>query len=201
MAVTQFKTGSSFKNLTKYNDFLTSNSAYKPPAYESIASATGTGSSGTITFSSISGTYTSLQIRVTVRDTNASTGFGTLTLRLNNDSGTNYTRHNILCLDPGVDPAQSAISQNAFRIDCIPNANNAANVVGAAIYDIDDYASTTRNKTIRAFSGGNLNGSGSSVVNITSGLWLNTAAITRIDFLAQASFSTQTTISLYGIRG
>lgn len=177
--------------------------SYSPVAgaFESIASATGTGSSGTITFSSIPSTYVGLQIRVTVRDTTANTGFGTLTLRLNNDSGTNYTSHNIFCIDPGVEPPQSAISQNAFRIDCNPNANTAANVVGAAIYDIHDYASTTRNKTIRAFSGGNLNGSGASVINVTSGLYLSTTAITRIDFLATASFSTQTTISLYGIKG
>jgi len=64
MAITSIKTGSSFTNLVKYNDFLGPNSAYIPTSYESIASATGTGSSNTITLSSIPSTYKHLQLRI-----------------------------------------------------------------------------------------------------------------------------------------
>ena len=43
MAITSIKTGSSFTNLIKYNDFLAGNTAYNPippNSYESIATVT-----------------------------------------------------------------------------------------------------------------------------------------------------------------
>ena len=92
MAITSIKTGSSFTNLVKYNDFLGANSAYIPSSYESIASATGTGSSKTITFSSIPSTYASLQIRIN-GFTSSSDNWN---IRINGDSGTNYTTHYIV---------------------------------------------------------------------------------------------------------
>lgn len=171
-----------------------------PGAYEPIASATGTGSSGTITFSSIPSTYTSLQVRITAKDTNVAATIDSIRTRLNNDSGTNYARHGINADDSTL-TAFGNTPQNSIAFDCIAQGNTAANIVGAAIVDFHDYTSTTRNKTVRFIGGGNLNGSGNSRLSVGSGLWLNTAAITRIDFLAVASFSTQTTISLYGIKG
>ena len=172
-----------------------------PGAYEPIASATGTGSSNTITFSSIPSTYTSLQVRITVRNTNATTGVDGLLVRFNNDStSSGYEGHSLTVTDPGL-AAQAFLSQNHITIQCVPNANNAANIVGAAIIDLHDYTSTTRKKTLRAFSGCNLNGSGTSYLSLSSGLWKNTAAITRIDFVANTGFSTQTQIALYGIKG
>ena len=89
MAVTSVKTGSSFTNLTKYNDFLGPNSAYIPTSFDSIASATGTGSSGTITFSSIPQTYKHLQIRGIGR-LDVVTGGVSTRIRLNGDTTSNY---------------------------------------------------------------------------------------------------------------
>lgn len=200
MAVTKFKTTSSFTNLTKYDSMLAGNDPYKPGVYESIASTTGTGASGTITFSSIPSTYVALQVRITARDTNAAATIDSIRIRLNNDSATNYVRHSLNADDTTL-TASGNITQNSISFDCIAQGNTAANIVGAAIVDFHDYASTTRNKTLRFIGGGNLNGSGSSRLNVGSGLWLNTAAVNRIDFLAQAFWSTQTTIALYGIKG
>jgi hypothetical protein len=70
------------------------------------------------------------------------------------------------------------------------------------IIDIHDYASTTKNKTVRSFFGHDRNGAGS--VYLYSGLWMNTGAITSLS-LGQANFSgtfdTGTVASLYGIKG
>jgi hypothetical protein len=67
------------------------------------------------------------------------------------------------------------------------------------LIDILDYASTTKNKTLRGFTGADLNGSGNS--NIVSGLWINTAAITSIQIIAEATaFKAGSTFALYGIK-
>ena len=61
-------------------------------AFESIASATGTGSSDSITFTSIPGTYQHLQISGISRSTNASVGLANLTIRFNSDTtNSNYS--------------------------------------------------------------------------------------------------------------
>lgn len=179
---------------------LIGNDPYKPGVYESIASATGTGSSGTITFSSIPSTYASLQLRIISRDTNAATTVEGIKVRFNNDSATNYVRHTLKS-DGTTASAVGNITQNGIFIETTPQSNTPANVVGAAIIDIHNYTSTTQNKTLRALAGADLNRTNAGLIGLTSGLWLNTNAITRIDILATASFSTQTQIALYGIRG
>lgn len=172
-------------------------------AFESIASATGTGSSGTITFSSIPSTYQSLHIRGIVRTDNSAAA-GNLLLRFNSDSGSNYPYHYL-----GGDGATtiafgSAATTSGFAIFTSANASFNSNVVGSTIIDIHDYASTSRNKTVRAFSG--VDNNSASVVGklaLSSSLWMNTSAITSISIIASSSanFTTATQFALYGIKG
>ena len=196
MAITSIKTGSSFTNLVKYNDFLGPNSAYIPTSYESIASATGTGSSGTITFSSIPSTYASLQIRMIANDG----GDNNIGIRFNSDTSTINTMH-ILTGDGSTAAASGQININ--RITNIGWAANTTNVMGASIIDIHDYASTTKNKTVRSFTGRDSNsGDTTSFVRLSSGVWLSTAAITSIQLLdLGGNFTTSSTFALYGIKG
>ena len=63
-----------------------------PLSFESIATATGTGSNSTLTFSSIPQTYKHLQIRVMSRG-NAATDQDNLLIRFNGDTGSNYNSH------------------------------------------------------------------------------------------------------------
>jgi hypothetical protein len=67
--------------------------------------------------------------------------------------------------------------------------------------DLEDYASTTKYKTLRAFNGADVNGSGNA--RLTSSLWLNTNAITSITLNTEdgQNWLTSTTVSLYGIKG
>jgi len=58
--------------------------------YESIATAIGTGSSGTITFGSIPSTYKHLQIRSIQR---VASGNAYIKVQFNNDTNSNYTYH------------------------------------------------------------------------------------------------------------
>ena len=163
-----------------------------PGMFESIASATGTGSSGTITFSSIPSTYKSLQIRLKV---DASSGGQAM--RFNSDTGNNYARHYMGGNGSSVFAGGTASTNLMF----VGN-DSATSYPSVIIIDIHDYASTTKNKTIRAIFGQDSNGAGS--VYLYSGVWLNTSAITSLS-LGQANFGgifgTGTVASLYGIKG
>ena len=199
MAITSIKTGSSFTNLQKYDDFLGPNKGFQVASFESIASATGTGSSGTITFSNIPQIYSSLQIRAVAR---CSTGTViNVLIRLNGDTGSNYTRHNLKGDGATASASGTTGQASIFALDAGRGASTAANIVGVSITDIHDYASTTKYKTVRIIGGSDANNTTGDVA-LCSGLWLSTAAVTSISFLpTSGNWTTQTQFALYGIKG
>jgi hypothetical protein len=203
MAITSIKTGSSFTNLVKYNDFLGPNSAYIPSSYESIASYSPT-SGASITFSSIPSTYKHLQIRSIYRDTVANATTKQLTLQFNSDSGSNYANHELY----GDGAAVTANGYTAYPFITVNGAgtgnSTTASIFGTSIVDINDYSASTKNKTVRYIAGINSNNTTASNQKITigSGLWLNTNAITSITVaVGDTAFATGCVISLYGIKG
>jgi hypothetical protein len=200
MAITKIKTTSSFTNLTKYDSFLAGNAAYNPSSYESIASQTLGSNAATVTFSSIPSTYQHLQIRCLVRSTTAATGQDALAIRLNSDTGTNYADH-LLYGDGAAAAASGSASRSNMRADLtIPRNGNTANIFGTVIVDLHDYASTTKNKTIRNFGGQDRNGAG--YISLSSGLWMNTSAVNTILLYPDSnSFLAGSTFALYGIKG
>lgn len=166
-----------------------------PSSYESIATATGTGSSGTITFSSIPSTYASLQIRYTNRMGAAGDN---IIMRFNSDSGANYVRHALY----GTGSTATATGSTGVTSIGVGSFFNGADTTQpqVGIIDIHNYAVTTQNKTVRALTGIDLNGSGD--VDLISGLWINTAAISTVTLsVVGNTFSTGSTFSLYGIKG
>jgi hypothetical protein len=166
-------------------------------SYESIASAAGTGSSNTITLSSIPTTYKHLQLRIFETAT-LGAGASTLSLRVNGDTGSNYARHQLIGNGSSANGAGNA-STTSITLSTI--SPDSANDIGSvAIIDIHDYASTTKNKTIRTFSGCDRNGLGQ--VFLGSGVYLSTTAINSLTvFLTSTSLDTSSTFALYGIRG
>ena len=168
-------------------------------AYESIATATGTGSSGTITFSSIPSTYASLQIRVMTRS--SSTGRN-IQVRFNSDTGANYAQHNLRGNGTSAAAAGTA-STTSIESGWIATSADATNVMGVSIIDLHDYASTTKNKTLRAISGlDNNGGTTNERIYLYSGLWMNTGAINSISLISNSgNWTTASVFSLYGIKG
>jgi hypothetical protein len=160
-----------------------------PSSYESIASATPSGT-GTVTFSSIPGTYKSLQIRCNIVYSSTSL----VRFQYNSDTGSNYARH-ILYGDGSVAGADASASYTSNAIIYV-GGSTGTNV---GIVDIHDYASTTKYKTSRTFSGNDNNGSG--YITLMSGLWMSTSAVTSIDILCSSNFLSGTTFALYGIKG
>jgi hypothetical protein len=174
-------------------------------SFESIATVSGTGSSATITFSSIPSTYSALQFRIQSKynQTGSATAMD-LKIYFNGvNTGTSYAYHQLKGNGSTVTAAGSA-SQTEIGIDSpIPSSDTSyANMTGVGIIDIHDYASTSKNKTLRAFTGYDVNGAGQII--LSSGLRASTDAITSVSFLlgnAGYRWTTDTVISLYGIKG
>lgn len=194
----------SIKNKTKSGSLLAGNQYYVPPSFESIATVTGNGSSDTITFSSIPSTYKHLQIRIIAKGTStASAGANDLYMNFNSDTtSTNYRGH-ALYGDGSSAGAQDEGNAGYIRVERAVQTSNATNnnIMGVAIIDIHDYASTTKNKTSRAISGTDTNGAATAAIWLSSGLWMSTSAINSITLKSTGTgnWTTSTVISLYGI--
>jgi hypothetical protein len=168
-----------------------------PGAYDSIASAAGTGSSNTITFSSIPSTYKHLQIRF-----NAIIDVGCqILLRANGDTGaSNYTKHYTLGRPSGT--LLSGGEATTGEMLMFGAYGSVATYPNVGIIDIFDYASTTKYKTAKSFAGANNNTGTNGENDIFSGLWKSTSAINSISIIVNSgSFATTSKVSLYGIKG
>lgn len=162
------------------------------PAFESISTAFGNGSATTITLGSIPSTYKHLQLRVIQYDNSGSTSI----VRVNSDSGTNYSRHRLIG-DGAFANGERAASQTSWKIGFFPALNPGC----VSIIDIYDYASTTKYKTMQAFSGWSYQPADTKgEVILDSGLWMNTAAITSISWVSTQPFNSDSVFSLYGIK-
>lgn len=171
-------------------------------AYESIATATGTGSSGTITFSSIPSTYKHLQIRGLARADASPTAPMWMYLKLNSTTG--YTYHNIRGNGATASAAAATARSNAqLAGGCADPTFMAANILAASITDIIDYASTTKLKTIRCFAGVDPNGTdGAIALSSALATGLDVTAVDSVSLIAPSgNWTTQTVFSLYGIKG
>jgi hypothetical protein len=189
----------SIKNGVVSRSMLVGNSPYAPPSFESISTVTAAGGETSLSFTSIAGTYKSLQMRYIGMDNSGGTSAGALKIRLNSDSGANYTEHKLLGTGTSAS-AGGATGRNELRMDYGVTQSGSTSTFAVGIMDLVDYASTTKYKTMRGFGGQDKNGTG--FINLSSGLWLNTAAITTIQVLPESSaFAAGSTFALYGIKG
>jgi hypothetical protein len=170
-----------------------------PTSFDSIATTTvGAGGTSTITFTSIPQTYTHLQVRLIGRTGRASTE-DVLKVTFNSDTANNYSWHNVAGYGTGVE-ANGFASQNNMTLGWITAANDAAGIFGTAIFDILDYANTSKYKTSRSLTGYDWNGGGQLL--LASGSWRNTSAITSITITPSFSALNQySSFALYGIKG
>jgi hypothetical protein len=212
MAITSIKTGSSFTNLTKYNDFLAGNTAYSPAAYESIATVTvGSGGASTIDFTSIPSTYQHLQIRYIGKTSRGTYANDALGMRMNSDGGNNYSFHILRAneISSSGFVVQGFGTQDKINFDYgSMGASGGGNVFFAAgVIDILDYKNTNKYKTVRCLYGIDTNGTVGgvySIVGFASGSWQNTNAITSIELNTPATgapFTQYSKFGLFGIKG
>jgi hypothetical protein len=175
--------------------------------YESIATTTvGVGGSATVSFTSIPSTYSHLQLRYIAQTNRATYSVDAVKFQLNSDTGNNYVWH--FLTSAGASPGTTAVAGATTSTSSW--ANSAAGTTtgghfGTAILDVLDYTNTNKYKTGRYLSGLDTNGFTSGfagTVGINSGLWLNTAAITRIDIapVTGTLFTQYSSFALYGIK-
>ena len=175
-------------------------------SFESIATATGTGSSNTITFSSIPSTYKHLQIRFIAKTTSTSGSDFALDLRFNSDSGTNYPWHQLWGDGTSAQANGAAATTRIVLSSRIPDSYSQwVNTFEVGVIDIIDYASTSKNKTVRTILGKNINTTGAQdqEIKLVSGSWQSTSAVNSISLIttASTSWTTTTQFALYSIKG
>jgi hypothetical protein len=166
-----------------------------PSSFESIATISPSGT-GTVTFSSIPQTYKSLQIRSITKfnQTNAA-DYTDILMAFN---GNALTKSHML---RGNGSTVSALSSTETVGVSINNHSSLASNFSPTIIDIVDYASTTKNKTVRSISGVEANAY-PRAITLNSAFLTNTAAVTSIT-LTNASgvfWTPGTTFALYGIK-
>ena len=162
--------------------------------FESIATATGTGSSAVISFASIPSTYAHLQLRIS----GGNNGYA-CTMTFNSDTATNYANHRLTGTGSSV-LVGAQTSRNGITFAGYSGLLYSASIVSATIMDILDYSNTNKYKTSRDLTGYDTNSAG--YIDYESGLWMSTSAINRIDLtMNTGNWASGSKIALYGIKG
>jgi hypothetical protein len=174
-----------------------------PTSYESIATYTAGSSVSTISFTSIPSTFKHLQIRYLARCSRSDYTVASLYARFNSDSASNYSGH-YLGGNGGSAFAYGGANYSFAPAGVVAGTNVTANDFAGGVIDLLDYQNTNKYKTVRSLAGFNGNASGTGdEINLQSGSWRNTAAVTSIDFTLEtgANFLQYSSFALYGIKG
>jgi hypothetical protein len=160
-----------------------------PSTYEPIATTTVGTATNTVTFSTISGSYTDLIIVTNVKSTSTEN----MSMRFNSDTGSNYSR---TVLTGNGSSAASTRQSNVTSIGTDENGFfDGSNFNQAKIIQIMNYSNSTTYKTSLIRSNRAQSGTDAIV-----GLWRNTNAITSITLGGNSlNFATGSTFTLYGI--
>lgn len=199
MAITRISQSSIKEGLEKYNSFYAGLSGPLFGNYESIQTITvGSGGAANVEFTSIPGTYQHLQVRGMGRSDYASQMRG-WRIRLNGQTGSSYAYHQLYG-DGSAAYAGSGASQTSIYPGNIFGANISSSIFSAIVFDILDYANTSKNTTLRAFTGADSNSVQGNVF-VSSGLLNSTSAITSITVYPDlGNMAQHSTLALYGIK-
>jgi hypothetical protein len=172
--------------------------------YELISSTILGSSTPSITFSSLgtySSTYKHLQIRAITRSDRSDVD-ESLQLRFNSVTGSgNYRAHELIGNGSTVSSSPFGETDRILTGFATVGATATANAFGGIVIDILDPYSTSKNTTIKALSGATV--STRTRVILSSGVWLNTNAVSSIDLAPffGSNFVAGSRFSIYGIRG
>jgi len=158
--------------------------------YEKIATTTLGSAQATVTFTSITGTYTDL-----VLITNSATGSNDIDMyiQVNSDTASNYSWTRLLGTGSSALSSRGSSSNLGYRVGNMSGSNVGQNNV---IVQFQNYSNTTTFKTVLTRSN-----NASNLVEAFVGLWRSTSAITSMDIKTQSgTFSIGSTFTLYGIK-
>ena len=166
-----------------------------PSTYTPIATQTLGSAAATVTFSSISGSYTDLILVCAARSATAATSDSFL-MSFNGNTTAVYSRIRLL----GTGSAASSASRSAatnIDFEGLAGDTSAANTFMPSIVQVQNYSNTTTNKTC-LIRGNDAN----NYVLATVGLFRSTSAITSVSLATSsaANFMTGSTFTLYGVK-
>jgi hypothetical protein len=170
-------------------------------SYESIATVlVGSGGAASIDFTTIPSGFKHLQIRGIARSARAASG-SYIKIQFNSDTANNYANHGLF--GGGASAGAYAVTTTDHAGEAyITAASDTASAFGASVWDVLDYANTSKNKTVRALTGADVNGTNGQL-RFASGVWLSTNAITSISLTDGngSTFVQHSSFALYGIKG
>ena len=164
-------------------------------AYDLLETTLISTNTASVTFSGLGSysDYKHLQIRLLARASNDNSN---VLMRFNADTGSNYALHGLYGSSSSV--LSFASTSQTYIVAGESSLNShAANSFSPAVTDILDFSSTSKNKTVRTFSGNQIE----TFIALRSGLWMSLNAVTSISlFLNSGSFVAGSRFSLYGIK-
>lgn len=185
---------------SNYQRVAPDNGAMFPIAMVNVGSA----GASTITFDNIPATYKHLQLRWNVATNRATYSLDNMYITINNDTGANYSWH--VVQGDGSSATADGAGNSSYPLGPVLSSSAAPNVFTGGVMDIVNYANTSIYKTLKTLNGFDVNGTVSGYggyVQLASGSWRNTNAITKISFSKQfgSNFIANSQIALYGIKG
>jgi hypothetical protein len=162
-----------------------------PATYEPIATQNGTGSSATVTFSSIPSTYTDL---ILVANPIFTVNTANVNIRINGDTGTNYSDTYVRG-DGSTASSGRDTSSNLIFFSATSGGVTTANRDNGIAHFMNYSNSTTYKTVLLRYS------QPGQFALAEVALWRNTAAITSISIIASTgNLDSAATFTLYGIK-
>ena len=145
--------------------------------------------------------YDHLQLRVSATVNNTSNSVNSVSVRVNGDSGSNYSHYAAIADGSSVQDAYN-YNTSSFSIEKTLVGQSATNLnkFGSLILDFYDFRNTSKKTNFRGIGG---NVANEARVALYGGVWNNTSAITSLQVveLADIGFGIGTRVSLYGYKG
>jgi hypothetical protein len=152
-----------------------------------------------VTFSSISGSYTDLFVQMNIQGVAGSgSGANTVFVTFNGDTTSGLYSRTILLADSGGAQSSRTTGQNRINLGNAFESASASNTFGTHLLNIQNYSNSTTFKTVL-----NRYSSNADRVGAVVGLWRNTNAITSLTITVDSStgnIAAGSTFSLYGIQ-
>lgn len=158
-----------------------------PVTYDKLATTTLSSATSSITFSSISQSYTDLVITGRWRDT---TNGSSLKLRFNGDTATNYSVTYLYATTTTSGGARNSNRAYMYGGEDVVTSSSFASF----IWDINNYSNTNifKNSFVRNYSPG-------GIIMTACNLWRNTQAISSITIFVDNNMPIGTMFTIYGI--
>jgi hypothetical protein len=173
---------------------ITPNTFNPEGAYDALSTVTvPSGGLSSITFSGIPAEYKHIEIRGTFL---ASATNEDCLVRLSGDTGSNYSWHEIR--GDGSSASARGVANTSFMY---LGANSGSTTFPYnVIFNVLDFNSTTKFKTLKSLSGQDRNGTGGAI-SLFSGNWRGLTPVTSITiYMASGTFNQHSQFALYGVK-